>query len=58
MAILRASERKTLGGASPASPRNTSADPRGLISGRSTLKAIKKAFQSNKAISLTKSYFL
>jgi hypothetical protein len=50
IAILRASERKTFGGASPASPRKTKADPRGLISGKSTLKAIRKECQSDKSV--------
>jgi hypothetical protein len=36
-------------GASPTSPRKTNADPSGLIRGRSTLKAIRKEFQRDKA---------
>src|SRR5580693_6163790 len=58
MAILRASERKTCGGASPTSPRKTSADPSGLISGKRTLKAIRKEFQINKNVLLALSILL
>src|ERR1039458_7642545 len=47
-AMRQASERRTFAGASPTSPRKTSAEPRGLISGSSTLKATRKTFQTGK----------
>src|ERR1700677_4265789 len=47
IAILRASARYTSGGAAPASPRNTSADPSGLISGNSALNAIRNELQTS-----------
>jgi hypothetical protein len=50
MAMRRASERRSLGGASPTRPRKTSAEPSGLISGRSTLNAMRKAFQTGKRV--------
>ena len=52
MAILRARERYTLTGASPTRPNSTRADPSGLISGSSALKAIKNGFKSDRRILL------
>lgn len=49
IAILRASDRNTFGSSSPTSPRNTRDEPTGLISGKSTLNAIRNEVQSDKA---------
>lgn len=46
-ATLRATVRNGSGGASPIRPRITSAEPRRLMSGRSAVKEMRKAFQSN-----------
>ena len=48
MAMRRASERKTSGGASPARPMKTRAEPRGLMIGSRALKAMRKELQSSK----------
>ena len=46
IAILRARLRITSDGTNPTSPRNTSADPSGLITGSSALKASAKYFRT------------
>src|ERR1700757_3621621 len=51
-AIFPAKVRKTEAGASPTNPRNTSADPKGLIRGKSALKARPKNFRSDVTLAI------
>src|ERR1700743_2834380 len=46
IAIFRARDRYAAGDRSPTSPRNTNAEPKGLMRGSRALKAIRNEFQS------------
>jgi hypothetical protein len=50
MAILRARWRYTGAGASPTRPKKTRAEPSGLISGRSALKAIRNEWKRDRVV--------